>query len=101
MTASQTLNLYNLTLRYFKNEADAKAFVSEVESVVDDKFENKKNELSSKADISTLKDEINRLDIRIADTKAELIKSIYLVGLIQFLAIVGSVVGILSVMLRK
>lgn len=94
MTASQTLNLYNLTLRYFKNEADAKAFVSEVEAVVDLKYESKKSEIASKEDVY-------KLDLKIADTKAELIKSIYIVGLIQFLGIVGSVIGILSFMLRK
>jgi hypothetical protein len=42
MTATQSLNLYDISLRYFKNEGDARAFVSEIEIVVDNKFENKK-----------------------------------------------------------
>lgn len=65
MTASQSLNLYNLSLRYFKNEADAKAFVSEIELIVDNKFENKKDILATKADISNL-------ELKIADLRTEL-----------------------------
>ena len=34
----------------------------------------------------------------LAKLKAELVKSIYLVGLVQFLAIVGSVLAIFSIM---
>jgi hypothetical protein len=94
MTATQSLNLYNLSLRYFKNENDAKSFVSEVEAVVDSKFESKKSELATKEDLY-------KTDLKIAETKADLTKAIYLVGLIQFLAIIGSVIGILSFMLKK
>ena len=42
MTATQSLNLYNIALRHFKNEADAQAFVTEIEVVVDNKFDAKK-----------------------------------------------------------
>jgi hypothetical protein len=94
MTATQSLNLYNLSLRYFKNENDAKSFVGEVEAVVDSKFESKKSELATKEDLY-------KTDLKIAETKADLTKAIYIVGLIQFLAIVGSVIGVLSFMLKK
>ncbi len=40
MTATQSLKLYDLFLRHFKNEADAKAFVSELEIVLEEKSEN-------------------------------------------------------------
>ena len=54
MTATQSLNLYNISLRYFKNEADAESFVKEIEVVVDNKFDNKKDVLATKDDISGL-----------------------------------------------
>jgi len=62
--------------------------------VVDAKYETKKSELATKEDIY-------KIDLKIADTKSELIKAIYVVGLFQFLAIVGTVIGVLSFMLRK
>lgn len=37
----------------------------------------------------------------IASAKADLTRQIYIVGLIQFIAVVGSVIGIISFMLHK
>jgi hypothetical protein len=54
MTATQSLNLYNISLRYFKNEADAASFVKEIEVVVDNKFENRVDVLATKEDVSNL-----------------------------------------------
>ena len=39
-----------------------------------------------------------RLDILTKDDKIDIMKSIYLVGVIQFLAIVGSVIGSIAFM---
>jgi hypothetical protein len=48
-----------------------------------------------------VKDEVHRLDLKVEQTKSELTKAIFWAGLIQFLAIVGSVIGIISFMFRK
>ena len=48
-----------------------------------------------------VKDEIHRLELKLEQTKSEVTKAIFWSSLIQFLAIVGSVVGIISFMLRK
>jgi hypothetical protein len=48
-----------------------------------------------------MKDEIHRLEIKLEQTKGEVTKAIFWANLIQFLAIVGSVIGIISFMMRK
>ncbi|MCW3107004.1 MAG: hypothetical protein JWQ09_1510 [Segetibacter sp.] len=48
-----------------------------------------------------VKDEIHRLELRVEQTKSELAKAIFWASLIQFPAIVGSVIGIITFMLRK
>ena len=37
--------------RYFKNDADAKVVVQEIETIIDNKFEKKKNQLATKEDL--------------------------------------------------
>ena len=59
MTATQSLNLYNISLRYFKNEADASAFVKEIEIVVDNKFEDKQTILATKEDLYKLSEKMS------------------------------------------
>lgn len=70
MTATQSLNLYNIALRYFKNEADAASFIKEIEVVVDNKFDARKDILSTKEDIIAIRKEIS-------DTKVDLIKWVF------------------------
>lgn len=70
MTATQSLNLYNISLKYFKNEADAVSFVKEIEVVVDNKFENKK-------DILATKDDINLLRLEMKENKIDTIKWVF------------------------
>ena len=48
-----------------------------------------------------VKDELHRLELRIEQTKAELIKSSYWVGLIQYLAMAATIIGIVSFMIKK
>lgn len=74
MTATQSLNLYNITLRHFKNEEDAAAFIKEIEVVVDNKFDNKKEILATKQDLS--------------ETKVDLIKWMVGMWIAQMAAIV-------------
>jgi uncharacterized protein YegJ (DUF2314 family) len=47
-----------------------------------------------------LKDDIATLRLEVRDQKTDLIRSIYLVGLVQFLAIVGSVLAIVTLILK-
>ncbi len=55
MTATQSLRLYDLFLKHFKNDADAKAFVNELEIVLGEKsnkddrtYSNKRNRINKK-----------------------------------------------------
>ncbi len=75
------IELYNL-LKNKLGESEARSLVEYVKSQV-------KEEVHSKAEIFLTKDD-----------KVDIMRSIYFVGLIQFLAIVGSVVGIINFMLR-
>ncbi|RNL54125.1 hypothetical protein [Pedobacter jejuensis] len=70
-------------------EAEAEQLVSFVQAEV----ENKREILATKEDIANTKKYILQV-------KSELSKSIYLVGLIQFLAIVCSVFGIINFMIK-
>lgn len=62
----------------------AKAYIQIPEEKVENKFEQKKNELASKEDVSNL--------------RAELLKAIYLTSLGQLLAIIASVVSLILVL---
>lgn len=97
MTANITsVELFNI-LRQKIGEVEAKALTDYVESTVDRRSEADKKELATKGD---LKEEIHKMELKIESVKSELSKTIYIVGLVQFLAIVGSVIGIVSFMLR-
>ncbi len=74
-------------------EKEAEQLVSFVKDEVKAEFENKRELLVTKEDIANTKEYILQV-------KSELSKSIYLVGLIQFLAIVGSVIGIINFMMK-
>lgn len=48
MTATKSFKIYEILHRHFKNEADAKVVVQEIEIIIDNKFEKEKNYLSLK-----------------------------------------------------
>lgn len=48
-----------------------------------------------------VKSKINRVELKVEQTKSELTKSIYLTNLIQVLVIIGSILGIISFMFWK
>jgi len=83
-----TLDLYNI-LRSKIGEGEAKALVEFVEQKVQDSFDNKKNELSTKFDISAL-------EVKIEKTKAEIIKWMFIFWAGQ----TGIMVGILALFLK-
>jgi hypothetical protein len=66
---------------------EAEELVSFFKDEVKSEFENKREVLATKEDIANTKEYILQV-------KPELSKSIYLVGLIQFLAIVGAVLAL-------
>ena len=76
MTAIQSLRLYDLFLKHFKNEADAKAFVSELEIVLEEKLESDGKTYSNKNEIELLRKDfqILREEIKtaLAETKNEI-----------------------------
>jgi len=72
-------------------EQEAKLFISYIESKVEQEVQHETRQLATKEDMIK----------EIASAKSDLSRQIYIVGLIQFLAIVGSVIGILGFMLHK
>ena len=77
------ITLYN-TLREKLGDQVAQVVVEGIKSSVKDEFENKKEFLATKQDLGNL--------------KSELLKTIYIVGLGQLLAIVAAVVAIVNFM---
>lgn len=86
MNAATSLKLFDLTLEFIKDKHKAREFVSKIEETIDQKFESEKRFSASKSDLSEMETKIT--------------KTIYIVSLIQFLAIVGSVLAIVNFMLK-
>jgi hypothetical protein len=75
------IKLYEL-LKAKLGEKEAEAFVHILEKKVDDKFEDAKQTLATKEDI-------RRLDLKIAETKVDLIKWMVGFWIAQMAAIIG------------
>ena len=86
MNASTSLKLFDISLEFIKDKNKASKFVSKLEETIDQKFDSEKRILGTKTDL--------------AEMETKITKTIYIVGLIQFLAIVGSVLAIVTFMLR-
>ncbi len=82
MTADVSLRLFDLVFELTKDKAKAQEFVSKIEQTIDNKFESQRQIFLTKED------------------KVDIMRTIYMVGIIQFLAIVGSVSAIISFMLK-
>jgi hypothetical protein len=67
-------------------EKEAEELVSYVKAEVQSEFDNRKEFLATKEDL--------------ANVRADLMKSIYIVGMIQYLAIVGSLLVIINFMIK-
>lgn len=110
MTATQSVQLYQILQQHFGQNENAAKAVSAIEELVDQKVEtgNKRYEELLHKDLEILRTDVDKkldvlraeMDKKLSDLKSEILKTIYVVGLVQFLAIVGSVIGILSFMLR-
>jgi hypothetical protein len=87
------LQVYDLFKKRF-SEDEAKLVITYLDGKAEEKYEQKKDMLLTKEDKIELVSKIE-------SSKVEVMKSIYFVGIIQFLAIVGSVLAIISFMLKK
>jgi hypothetical protein len=85
MTATQSLKIYEILNKHFKNEEDAKVVIQQIEEIVEEKVNNKKDILLTKEDKIDLIDRINK-------SKLEPIIWIVGIGVLQF---------ILSYLMRK
>jgi hypothetical protein len=65
MTATQSLKIYEILHRHFKNDADAKTVVQEIEVIIDNKFEKERNILSTKEDIAILRQDFLKSQLEI------------------------------------
>ncbi len=65
MTATQSFKIYEVLHKHFKNDADAKVVVQEIEVIIDNKFEKEKNNLSTKEDISLLRQDLLKFQLDI------------------------------------
>ena len=64
VTASQTLKMYELLNKHFKNTEDAKILVAGIEEIIDEKYNNEKDRLATKEDVFCLKRDISALETR-------------------------------------
>jgi hypothetical protein len=92
MTASQSLSLFQIVRRFIADEAEASTFVSEIESVVDNKFEHKKEMLATKTDIK-------ELELKIAELKTDTIKWMFVFWTGSIVTILGGLFGFLKLFL--
>lgn len=92
----QALEVYKI-FEKLAGESQAKIMVEYFEnadtSAIDKAIHSKIEHLATKEELGEIRKEL-------AETKSELIKTIYIVGLVQFLAIIGSVLAIVNFMLK-
>jgi len=89
ITASQSFKIFELLNKHFKNEQDAKVLVSEIENVIDAKFEDSKQHLVTKEDLARTE---GKLENKITEVKGELLLIKWMMGFI--------LAGILSLMVK-
>ncbi len=87
------LKVYDLFKRRF-SEDEAKLVIEFFDAKADQKYDQKK-------DILLTKEDKIELVGKIESSKVDVLKSIYLVSVVQFLAIIGSVLAIMSFMLKR
>ena len=107
MEASLKFKVSEIFTRYNSSKEDAH-FISDVLGEIDEhqnqKFEANKDFLLSQKDkpemIEKMADIENRLTDKISSVNTSVNKTIYIVGLVQFLAIIASVLAIMNFMLK-
>ena len=94
--ASLQLQAYEILKQKF-GEKDASVVIDFIETKIGFEVEANIKHVATKVDLAELKLVLTE---DISELRSELTKTIYIVGLVQFLAIVGTIVGILSFMGR-
>ena len=94
ITASQSFKIFELPNKHFKNQEDAKALVTEIESVIDAKFEDKKSDFITVNDKDKLLTKADALTLfatkeDLANTKVEIIRWVFAFFATLALMIVG------------
>ena len=84
MTAAQSLKIYEVLGKHFNNAEDARIVVTEIEQIIETKITDYKDILATKEDIA-------KLDTKIAETKADIIKWMFIFWISQLAAIIGIV----------
>lgn len=108
MKSETSIKLFELSQEFIPDKKKAGLFVQKIEETIDNKMELRHENLATKTDLADLKVELVEI---ISDQKAELkgdiaalrsdlTKSIYFMGLVQFLAIMGGVLAIVTLMLK-
>jgi hypothetical protein len=99
MTATQSLKIFEVLQRHFKNDADAKVVVEEIEHIVENKFEANKSSFVTKDDIGQLRLSIQEVKTEIVSSRVEMEKRfnsmlMWMIG--TMIALIGIVVTILK-----
>jgi hypothetical protein len=84
MNVEVSLQLYNIVQTFIKDKTKAQEFVKQIEQTVDMKFETQKDVFSTKQDMSNMQS-------KIAETKSELIKWMFVFWMGQILALLAIV----------
>ncbi len=66
MTATQSLKIYEILQRHFNNDADARIIVQEIEQIVENKFENRINELLPKSEVQLLRKDMETMRVELS-----------------------------------
>ena len=101
--AMDQIKLYNILRNALKmTEQDAGEFISAMGAVTSREFDTKIQALATKDDLRTLslatKDDLRALSLASKNDILELNKKIYLIGLVQFIALVTSMLAIVKFM---
>lgn len=96
---SAQIKFYDL-LRKELNLSDDKAasFVGVVEEVVEYELKNNKQSLATKEDTHKIHEDIHKLELKIEQAKGDIYKAMFWTGIVQLLAILGGVLGIMKFM---
>ena len=97
LSSEQSFRLYEIVRRYFQNENDARAFITEIENVINQKFDAEKDRLATKDDIQRLELKIGALEVKIAEVKADIIKWMFIFWLGQ----IGATIGIILLFVKR
>ncbi len=102
MSVVHTFKLYELINKYFRNDEDSKAFVSEVDNFVKDQLHSDSNGLATKADIGRLESritgietEVSKLEIKMGEGFRDVLKWI-IVLMVAFASLIITCIKFIS-----